>query len=61
MEHCADFMVDREVQKSMAFVVRNCLQANTQNIPQEAIFERIQQTRVEFAQTLLQRLVEVGC
>lgn len=61
MEHCADFMVDREVQKSMALVVRNCLQANTESVPQEAIFERIQQTRVEFAQTLLQRLVEVGC
>lgn len=60
MEHCADFMPDREVQKSMALVVKNCLEANIQNVPQEAIFERIQQTRVDFAQTLLQRLVEVG-
>lgn len=29
-------------------------------VPQEAIFERIQQTRVDFAQNLLQRLVEKG-
>lgn len=61
MEHCADFIVDREVQKSMALVVRNCLEANTQSVPHEAIFERIQQARAEFAQTLLQRLVEIGC
>lgn len=60
MEHCADFMPDREIQKSMALVVKNCLEANIQSLPQEAIFERIQQTRVDFAQTLLQRLVEVG-
>ncbi|KAI9923832.1 hypothetical protein ASPWEDRAFT_40372 [Aspergillus wentii DTO 134E9] len=60
IEHCVDFMTDREVQKSMALVVRNCLVANTRDVPQEPIFERIQQTRVEFAQALLQRLVEVG-
>lgn len=60
MEHCADFMPDREVQKSMALVVKNCLEANIQSIPQEALFERVQQARVDFAQTLLQRLVEVG-
>ncbi|PYH98588.1 hypothetical protein BO71DRAFT_480287 [Aspergillus ellipticus CBS 707.79] len=60
IEHCADFMTDREVQKSMAAVVQSCLESNTRGVPQEAIFERIQQTRVEFAQALLQRLVGVG-
>ncbi|PYI21560.1 hypothetical protein BO99DRAFT_472040 [Aspergillus violaceofuscus CBS 115571] len=60
IEHCEDFMADREVQKSMALVVQSCLEANTRGVPQEAIFERIQQTRAEFAQALLQRLVTVG-
>ena len=53
-------MTDREVQKSMALVVQSSLIANTRSVPQEAIFERIQQTRVDFAQALLQRLVEIG-
>lgn len=53
-------MTDREVQKSMALVVQSALEANTRSVPQEPIFERIQQTRVDFAQALLQRLVEVG-
>ncbi|KAE8355051.1 nucleoporin subcomplex protein binding to Pom34-domain-containing protein [Aspergillus coremiiformis] len=60
IEHCADFMTDREVQKSMAVVVQRCLEANTSGVPQETIFARIQQTRVDFAQALLQRLVEIG-
>lgn len=60
IEHCADFMTDREVQKSMALVVQRCLEANMNGVPQEPIFERIQQTRVDFAQGLLQRLVEIG-
>jgi nuclear pore complex protein Nup188 len=53
-------MTDREVQKSMALVVQRCLVANTHGVPQEAIFARVQQTRVDFAQGLLQRLVEIG-
>lgn len=53
-------MTDREVQKSMALVVQSCLQANTRGVPNEAIFGRIQQTRADFAQALLQRLVEIG-
>lgn len=53
-------MADREVQRSMALVVQSSLEANTRSVPQESIFERIQQTRVDFAQALLQRLVEVG-
>ncbi|KAJ5950469.1 uncharacterized protein N7479_008882 [Penicillium vulpinum] len=59
IEHCADFMPDTEVRKSMALVAQNCLNANINTGPPEAIFERIQQTRVDFAQALLQRLVEV--
>ncbi|KAL4915913.1 nucleoporin subcomplex protein binding to Pom34-domain-containing protein [Aspergillus aurantiobrunneus] len=58
VEHCADFISEREIQKSMAMVVKSCLEANMNGVPQEAIFERVQQTRVEFAQNLLQRLVE---
>ncbi|KAL4869805.1 hypothetical protein BDV12DRAFT_72806 [Aspergillus spectabilis] len=60
VEHCAEFMTEREVQKSMAAVVKSCLEANMNGVPQEAIFERIQQTRVDFAQILVQRLVEKG-
>ncbi|KAJ5578289.1 uncharacterized protein N7459_007253 [Penicillium hispanicum] len=60
IEHCADFMPDREIQRSMAVVAQHCLEANTRSGPPEAIFERIQQVRVEFAQALLQRLVQVG-
>ncbi|KAJ5938012.1 hypothetical protein N7454_004354 [Penicillium verhagenii] len=59
-EHCADFLQDREIQKSMALVAQHCLEANSQGVPPEVIFERIQQTRVDFAQALLQRLVQVG-
>ncbi|KAK2801975.1 hypothetical protein FQN50_007533 [Emmonsiellopsis sp. PD_5] len=58
IEHCADFMPDREIQKSMARVVRRCLVSNSQTIPNENIFYRIQQTRAEFALALLQRLVD---
>lgn len=43
----------------MALVVKNCLVANTGSIPQEAVFDRLQQTRVDFAQALLQRLVQI--
>ncbi|KAJ5752849.1 hypothetical protein N7520_009766 [Penicillium odoratum] len=60
IEHCADFLPDREIQKSMALVAQHCLEANSRGVPPESIFERIQQTRVDFAQALLQRLVQVG-
>ncbi|KAL1969435.1 hypothetical protein VTN77DRAFT_8873 [Rasamsonia byssochlamydoides] len=60
LEHSTDFMPDSGVQKSMATVVRNCLNANSRSVPQEAIFNRLQQSRVDFALALLQRLVEVG-
>ena len=60
MEHCADFMPDREIQRSMAVVAQNCLEANARSGPPEAIFERIKHVRVDFAQALLQRLVQAG-
>jgi len=60
IEHCADFMPDSEVRKSMALVAQSCLKANISSGPPEAIFERIQQARIDFAQALLQRLVEVN-
>ena len=43
----------------MARVVRYCLQANVQDVPNETIFHKIQHVRAEFAQALLQRLVDV--
>jgi nuclear pore complex protein Nup188 len=52
-------MPDTEVRKSMALVAQSCLKANISTGPPEAIFDRIQQARVDFAQALLQRLVEV--
>ncbi|PGH11133.1 hypothetical protein AJ79_05080 [Helicocarpus griseus UAMH5409] len=60
IEHCADFMPDREIQKSMARVVRHCLTSNTQTIPDESIFYKVQQVRAEFALALLQRLNDAG-
>lgn len=44
----------------MANVTRSCLEANSNRVPPGAIFDRIQQVRVDFAQALLQRLVQVG-
>lgn len=60
IEHCADFMPDTEIRKSMALVAQSCLRANISSGPPEAIFVRIQQARINFAQALLQRLVEVN-
>ncbi|KAL3479706.1 nucleoporin subcomplex protein binding to Pom34-domain-containing protein [Aspergillus californicus] len=58
VEHSADFMAERAVQRSMVGVVKGCLVANINGVPHEAIFEKVQQTRVDFAQNILQRLVE---
>ncbi|OJD16527.1 hypothetical protein AJ78_03304 [Emergomyces pasteurianus Ep9510] len=60
IEHCADFMSDREIQKSMARVVRQCLISNSQTNPDENIFYKVQQIRAEFALALLQRLNDAG-
>ncbi|KAJ5161616.1 hypothetical protein N7492_007008 [Penicillium capsulatum] len=60
IDHCSDFMPDREVQRSMAQVTKACLEANDNHVPSGAIFDRIQQVRVDFAQALLQRLVQVN-
>ena len=58
IEHSAFFVQDREVQKVMAQVVGNCLQANTRLYPAEKIFETLFQTRADFALALIQRLVD---
>jgi nuclear pore complex protein Nup188 len=52
-------MPDRDVQKTMARVVRNCLVANSQGVPNETIFQTVQQVRADLALGLLQRLVDV--
>jgi len=60
IEHCADFMPDYAIQKSMAVVAQNCLEANTRSMPPEPFFEEVQQDRVDFAQALCQGLVQVN-
>ncbi|KAK2750406.1 hypothetical protein FQN57_003886 [Myotisia sp. PD_48] len=59
IEHCSDFMPDREVQKSMVRVVHQCLLANSRDVPDDKIFHKLLETRAEFALALLHRLVEV--
>ena len=59
IEHSAFFVRDREVQKLMAQIVRNCLIANAQSCPAERIFESLFEDRIELAIGLLQRLVDV--
>lgn len=44
----------------MALIVRNCLLANTRVVPEEPIFSKLQSSRVDFALSMLQRLVEFG-
>ena len=51
---------DREFQKTMALIVRDCLQANLDNALPELVFERLATSRVDLAFTLLQRLIEVS-
>ncbi|EGC47301.1 nucleoporin [Histoplasma capsulatum var. duboisii H88] len=60
IEHCADFMLDREIQKSMARVVRSCLVSNSKTVPDEKVFYKVQQIHAEFALALLQRLNDAG-
>ncbi|KAH8698491.1 putative nucleoporin [Talaromyces proteolyticus] len=60
IEHSIDFTPDKEIQKSMALVVRNCLLANMRPLPEEPIFAKLQQSRVDFALSILQRLVDAG-
>ena len=58
IEHAAFLVQDREVQKIMAQVAANCLQANTRVYPPEKIFETLFQTRADFALALVQRLID---
>jgi nuclear pore complex protein Nup188 len=44
----------------MALIVKNCLLANTRAAPEEPIFSKLQTSRVDFALSMLQRLVEFG-
>ncbi|EED21536.1 nucleoporin (Nup184), putative [Talaromyces stipitatus ATCC 10500] len=58
IEHATEFSPDREIQKSMALIVQNCLLANTRPTPEEPIFSKLQKSRVDFALSMLQKLVE---
>ncbi|KAI5286021.1 hypothetical protein KEM54_000124 [Ascosphaera aggregata] len=60
IEHCASFIQDREIQRAMAKVVRQCLASNASTSSDEAIFAPLHQSRADFALALLQRLVEVN-
>ncbi|KAJ5082461.1 Nucleoporin [Penicillium argentinense] len=63
VEHCHDFMeagAGQTFQVLVAEVAQKCLEANSRPVPPEAIFDRIQQVRVDFAQALTQCLVEKG-
>ncbi|KAI5302526.1 hypothetical protein KEM56_000619, partial [Ascosphaera pollenicola] len=59
IEHCASFVRDREIQRSMAKVVQQCLLSNSATSFTEDIFSSLHQSRADFALALLQRLVEV--
>ncbi|KAG9771836.1 hypothetical protein KCU88_g6273, partial [Aureobasidium melanogenum] len=60
IDHCKFFVQDREIQKTMAHIVRSCLQANCQIYPAETIFDTLFQTRADLAMALLTELVAVG-
>lgn len=59
IEHCASFVRDREIQRSMARVVHQCLVSNSATSFTEEIFASLHQSRADFALALLHRLVEV--
>lgn len=60
IDHCRFFVQDREVQKAMAHLVHNCLQANSQVYPAEVIFDSLFQTRADLSAALLHELVAIG-
>lgn len=60
IDHCKFFVQDREIQKAMAHIIRNCVLANCQVYPAEAIFDTLFQTRVDISMALLRELVAVG-
>ena len=51
---------DKEFQKTMASIARDCLQENLDNTLPELVFERLATSRIDLAFTLLQRLIEVA-
>lgn len=59
-EHSILLAQDRAIEGLLAEVIRRCLAANTRPYPAEAIFEKIQQTRMDLALSLLQRLVDAN-
>ncbi|KIW99484.1 uncharacterized protein Z518_11223 [Rhinocladiella mackenziei CBS 650.93] len=59
-EHCKFFVQDREIQKAMAHIVQNCLQANSRSYPAEAIFDSLFQTRADLSIALLRELIVAG-
>ncbi|KAI1615226.1 nucleoporin subcomplex protein binding to Pom34-domain-containing protein [Exophiala viscosa] len=60
VDHCRLFTQDKELQKVMAHIVRNCLEANTRLYPEEVIFDSLFQTRADLATALLGELISAG-
>ena len=60
IDHCKFFVQDREVQRAMAHIVGNCLQANSQVCPTEPLFGSLFQTRADLSIALLRELVAFG-
>lgn len=60
VDHCRLFTQDKELQKVMAHIVRNCLEANSRLYPTEVIFDSLFQTRADLATALLGQLISAG-
>ncbi|EXJ65864.1 uncharacterized protein A1O5_11105 [Cladophialophora psammophila CBS 110553] len=60
VDHCRFFVQDREVQKSMAKIIRHSLRANSRVYPSEVLFETLFQTRADLVTVLLRELVAFG-
>ncbi|KAI9799748.1 MAG: hypothetical protein M1833_003867 [Piccolia ochrophora] len=56
IELCSDLPQLPDLQNTMAKVVNDCLTSNAQSSNSEAIFDRLVQSRADFAFTLLQKL-----
>ncbi|KIW93056.1 uncharacterized protein Z519_06906 [Cladophialophora bantiana CBS 173.52] len=60
VDHCRFFVQDREIQKSMAKIIRNSLRANSRVYPSEVLFETLFQTRADLVTVLLHEMVAFG-
>ena len=59
VEQCGFLVQNQQVQKVMVNIIRKCLLANAEPLPQEALFEGLLQSRLELVLGLLRALVGV--